>query len=382
LLTLQDATVYEDVRAKFESEPCFKISLLRDSKDIELLATAGKRFGAAENMIGKFTASIRLDGSSAPHKFDFNFEPHGGLPHRVSAVVGLNGVGKTQIMAKLAMSVSRFSKKSVKEKSSALDENNMLDPVPSIFNVVAVSFSAFDEFDRPTQKQGEDFNYSYCGLQTQRGRLKTKDDLLSEIKNLISQGMTDDKRTLLKQVLGNLVRVEDMESFIDNPELHQNLYERLSAGQRIALNCICHILSKISPRTLVLFDEPEVHLHPQFLTGMLHALSEILSTYDSFSIIATHSPLVVQQLPRRSVYVVRRDRMMPIILKPTFETFGESLAEITRFIFTATEADRDYKSVLDELLQSGKSADDILQLFDGKLGLNAVIYLQSLDALS
>ena len=87
--------------------------------------------------------------------------------------------------------------------------------------------------------------------------------------------------------------MDDLDAFIDEPELNRALYERLSAGQRLALNCIFHILSKIEPRTLILFDEPELHLHPQLLTGLLHALGEILDSQDSFAIIATHSPIVM-----------------------------------------------------------------------------------------
>ncbi|WP_164584517.1 AAA family ATPase, partial [Pseudomonas viridiflava] len=101
-----------------------------------------------------------------------------------------------------------------------------------------------------------------------------------------------EKRELLKKVLGNLVRVDDLETFIDEPENNESMYERLSAGQRLALNCVFHILSKIDRRTLILFDEPELHLHPQLLTGLLNTLSEILESQDSFAIIATHSPLV------------------------------------------------------------------------------------------
>ncbi|WP_163008269.1 AAA family ATPase, partial [Pseudomonas viridiflava] len=158
-----------------------------------------------------------------------------------------------------------------------------------------------------------------------------------------------EKRELLKKVLGNLVRVDDLETFIDEPENNESMYERLSAGQRLALNCVFHILSKIDRRTLISFDEPELHLHPQLLTGLLNTLSEILESQVSFAIIATHSPLVVQQLPMECVHVLRRDRMTPMVLKPTFQTFGESLSELTKFVFSSTEADRDYRSILDRM---------------------------------
>ncbi|WP_332776344.1 AAA family ATPase [Polaromonas sp.] len=379
LSSLRDAAYLPEVRQKFQSEQCFKVSLLRDSTARELLDSAGTRFGTQRQLIGQFSTKILLDGASAPHKFEFDFLPRGSVPRRIHSIVGLNGVGKTQVMARLAMLLSRFSNQATNDNRSTLQSEDALDPVPSIYTVVAVSFSAFDEFERPTQAQGEEFKYSYCGLQGDGGLLKSKEDLLNDIRTMISAEMPPEKRALLKSVLGNLVRVNDLDEFVDQPQLHASLYERLSAGQRLALNCICHILAKIGPRTLVLFDEPELHLHPQLLTGLLSSLAEILANQDSFAIVATHSPLVIQQLPKECVHVIRRDRMTPMVLQPTFQTFGESISEITRFVFASTESDRDYRAVLDNMFAAaGGDIDQVRQLFDGQLSLNADIYLESL----
>ena len=107
LTTLQDAALLPEIRHSFEAEPCFQISLLRDSTARELLDKAGTRFGLSTmNRISHFGASLLLDGASAPHVFSFDFNPISNLPRRVHALVGLNGVGKTQVMAKLAMVLS------------------------------------------------------------------------------------------------------------------------------------------------------------------------------------------------------------------------------------------------------------------------------------
>jgi ABC-type lipoprotein export system ATPase subunit len=378
LSSLRDAAYLPHIRQRFQSEPCFKISLLRDSSARELLDSAGAKFGVDGQLRSSFTAEIQLEGASAPHVFTFAFEPREGVPRRIHSIVGLNGVGKTQVMARLAMLLSRFSKQAGRERRSTLQGEDTLDPVPSIYTVVAVSFSAFDEFERPTQKQGEAFKYTYCGLQSAGGKLKSKDDLLQDIRTMVSAEMPQEKRTLLKTVLSNLVRVEDLDAFVDHPEMHVGLYQRLSAGQRLALNCICHILAKIEPRTLILFDEPELHLHPQLLTGLLTSLGQILEDQDSFAIVATHSPLVIQQLPKECVHVIRRDRMTPMVLKPTFQTFGESISEITRFVFASTESERDYRTVLDDLLARFQgNIEEVRRVFNGQLSLNADIYLSS-----
>ena len=378
LETLRDASFLPSVRQNFQEQKCFQVSLLRESIAREFLDNASIPFGVEQKLVSAFAARVLLEGASAPHEFYFDFHSDLGAPRRIQSIVGLNGVGKTQVMARLAMLMSRFSKQAIKEKRSTLQSDDGISPVPSVYGVVAISFSAFDEFERPTQLQGEKFKYSYCGLQHQRGRLKNKDDLLEEIKNTLSS-LHIEKKDILKKVLVNLVRVNDIDAFIDEPEKNANLYERLSAGQRLALNCVFHILSKIDRRTLILFDEPELHLHPQLLTGLLSTLSEILESQDSFAIIATHSPLVIQQLPMECVHVLRRDRMTPMVLKPTFQTFGESLSELTKFVFSSTEADRDYRSVLDRMYrEADKNVDAVRAIFSGQLSLSADIYLESL----
>ena len=378
LRSLCDAAYDMNIRSIFQDDACFKISLLRDIDSRKVLDEAGKYFGQTGVLVDSFVAHIRLPEATAPHVFDFDFSSYHGLPHRLHTLVGLNGVGKTQVMARLAILMSTFSKKNLKEKSSTLSSNGMLSPVPSIYNVVAISFSAFDEFERPTILQGEKFNYSYCGLRTQRGRLLTEDDLLENIRRIVTSELDNEKLEVLAQVLVDMIKVDDIQSFVKNPDGHKNLYNRLSAGQRIALNALCHTLAKLEPRTLILFDEPELHLHPQLLTTMITAFMGLLERYDSFAVIATHSPIVVQQVPSRCTHIVRRDRMKAMVFRPRQEFFGETLTEITRNVFLTTEGDRDYRHTLDKLLEGNNfDYEAIERIFNGTLSMNARIYLES-----
>lgn len=380
LSSLRDAATDGTIRKSFEEEPCFKISLLREIESRIALDEAGSLFGISSDLTNSFSVTTQLPDANEPHVFNFNFNENNGLPHRMQILVGLNGVGKTQMMARLAMLMSRFSKKNNKEKKSVLDTEGigMLSPVPSIYNVVAISFSAFDEFERPTILQGEKFNYSYCGLRTARGRLLTENDLLDNIKRIVTEELDDQKKIILTEIIGNLIKVENIHSFIFDPEQHIFLYEKLSAGQRIALNALLHTLAKIENRTLILFDEPELHLHPQLLTTMINSFYKILRRYDSFAILATHSPIVVQQVPSHCVHIVLRERNNPHVAEPLNELFGENLSEITRQVFMATESDRDFRSFLDELLVNNNYDSKIIESFFPKgLGLSAQIYLAS-----
>lgn len=48
----------------------------------------------------------------------------------------------------------------------------------------------------------------------------------------------------------------------------------------------------------MLIDEPEGHLHPPLLSAFVRALSELLVNRNGVAIIATHSPVVLQEVPR------------------------------------------------------------------------------------
>jgi predicted ATP-binding protein involved in virulence len=166
--------------------------------------------------------------------------------------------------------------------------------------------------------------------------------------------------------------------FVLRPEEHQGLYERLSAGQRIVLNIVCHVVTNIRRDSLLLIDEPETHLHPKLATTLLSIINDLLETFQSVAIVATHSPLVVQQIPSRRVHIVQRHASQPVVSKPRIECFGENLTDIAREVFQAVESDRDYEQVIDKLLAENNNDSKLVErLFEGGLGLNARIYLVS-----
>jgi ABC-type methionine transport system ATPase subunit len=157
----------------------------------------------------------------------------------------------------------------------------------------------------------------------------------------------------------------------------QGFYGRLSAGQRIVLNIISDLVLYLGKRTLVLLDEPETHLHPQLISTLMSVLAVILEELDCFAIVATHSPIVVQQVLARHVHVLQRmDPAPPMVSNPPSETFGENLSEIVRLVFDSVESDRGYQDVIDRLLEV-EDADAVAARFEGRLGLNARLYLES-----
>lgn len=374
LESLCDVSYNSNIRSKFEKEHCFNTSLLRYNESKEALDKGASLFGKSIIRQIEFKADIPVTEDKF-YNLNFNFESYRGLPHRVNLLVGSNGVGKTQVMAKLAILLSRFAKDENDNNKSSFNrlfEAGNIEPRPSLYNVVAISFNAFDSFELPTVKQTSDFSYSYCGLRKTDTSYYNEEELSEKINSLLT-GLVPDKKAIADNFLSQLLHYGE-----DNDLTNTDKYTYLSAGQKIVVNILLHILNKIKPQSLLLLDEPETHLHPKLMTTLYLILVDLLEEFDSFAVIATHSPIIVQQVPSRSIQILKRIENQPVMVTPIIECFGENLSEISRNVFQTADSDRDYEAVIDKLLEdSWNDVNEVEDIFDGNLGMNARIYLHS-----
>ena len=358
-----------------EQEEVYRVSLLRTSSARQALDHGRALFGAQAAAVEKFEFRATI-GPNGDHIVPFDFRPTQGLPHRVNVLVGVNGVGKTQLMARLAVALSSFEETSTTEARTAAGETfedaGVFSPRPSFYGVVAVSFSAFDDFELPKRSDSLRYQYTYCGIRKPEGGLLDEKSIADRIPAAIRK-MNEAQQNLLLQAMA--VAMPQLEwEFLPKGRA---FYSRLSAGQRIVLNIVSDLVLNLRKRTLVLLDEPETHLHPQLISTLMSVLTVILEELDCFAIVATHSPIVVQQVLARHVQVIHRmDPAPPLVSNPPSETFGENLSEIVRLVFDSFESDRGYQDVIDRLLDN-EDADAVAGRFDGRLGLNARLYLES-----
>lgn len=387
LEAMKDAAYHPSIRSDFQNEEAFRISLLRTSSALDALENAGEFFGAIQTVKNdRFEVRARLPGATSDHRVKFDFTDRDGLPHRISVLVGLNGVGKTALMARIAFLITRYEAEEKEQTRTAAGQTfetlGEIVPRPSLYTVIAVSFSAFDDFEIPRTRESDQYRYIYCGLRKSSGGFRSTAEISNRVYELVSS-MSAAQRKYLSSILPMVLHRPDSDGFVADPPSSRAFYASLSAGQRITLNIICEILVHVQDRSLILLDEPETHLHPQLLSTLLACLSDILAASNSFAIIATHSPIVVQQVPSRSVSVLKRLDGMPYIEPPRFECFGENLTEIVRTVFESIEGDRDYEQVIDDLLaRNNNDADAVEQMFDRGMGLNARLYLRSKGASS
>ena len=153
----------------------------------------------------------------------------------------------------------------------------------------------------------------------------------------------------------------------------------LSSGQLHILSLITYICANIHYRSLLIIDEPEVHLHPHITMEFITTLSKLLTVFKSYSIIATHTPLVIREMAGRNVYVMQKmENGIPQIAPVAFETLGEDVSTLYRNLFGYDENSSYFKKMVDELCSKGKSYKYIVDWFQQgvKLNVNALLIIR------
>jgi len=275
--------------------------------------------------------------------------------------------------------------------------------IPSRFaNVIFVSFSPFDPFVLVSEKIGEPSSLTptseYIGLHTRfpNIRIKTLHELAKDFAESIQKCLeTDANRDLWFSALETLstdlifksetiVALADRSSDRDLETLELfaiDLFHRLSSGHMLVLLVITQLVALVEERTLVLIDEPETHLHPPFLSSYLRAISNLLIYRNGAAIIATHSPVVLQEVPKECVTLIRRVGEIVNFDKPEFETYGENVGTLTREIFglEVTESGF-YKNIRDAVKKTPDYNRVVAQRFHNELGSEAKALIRVLIA--
>lgn len=392
LRNIRDAAFDTEIRRSFLSTDGWSTSLTRFGQASHALEVGKNAFRGVHKMVGVANFNYVRDGDS-PLTVRFAFDDRSELPGRSNVVIGYNGVGKTRLLADLARVASEGQSEEPRGARIAGDD-------ATFGSVVAISYSAFDDFELPqnrTRGQDEDvfeseagrtelFGYVYCGLrrvdttvesrtEPHRPELKSLDEIDQEFLNALEKAR--DRQINGESVLLAALQTLEREPSFGRIGVHPSTLididvdakgqiRDLSTGHKIVLNIVVQLAAHLTPRSLVLLDEPETHLHPPLLAALLKAVQWLLDAYDSFVVIATHSPVVLQEVPASSVRVLMRFGDVAEVEEPEIETFGESVGAITRYVFSLDSSATDYQGVLASL--AGRlDIDEIEMLFNNGL---------------
>lgn len=403
LTAVRDAAWDPAIEAAFEHDDAWSTSVLRFSQASEALRRGKELFQTpteARSRIEPTTLHFQLPLADRPGLLDlkFHFGSTNDEPSPISAIIGYNGTGKTTALARIAR-IAHVDSTQQSEPSFVQANGKLLSPQPKISSVLMISFSAFDNFTLPSEmttnvedavKDGADdyFGYSYCGLRV-RGEseseylLKSSRQMKTELEKNYMRSTHPSRSQYLNIALEELAMEPSAEQ-LGHPENLSDItarYNSLSSGHKIVLSSVLHLCGRLHRRTLVLIDVPESHLHPSLLSAFLRILRRLLVESDSRAIIATHSPIVLQELPSRSVLILNRSFGITTASAPDVETFAESLERITAQVFRVDASRSDYHETLRELADN-YTHEQIEEMYPLGLPARAWSYIQARTARS
>ncbi|MEO1254486.1 MAG: AAA family ATPase, partial [Bacteroidota bacterium] len=156
------------------------------------------------------------------------------------------------------------------------------------------------------------------------------------------------------------------------------IYNELSSGHKIVLLTVTKLVELVDDKTLVLLDEPETHLHPPLLSSFMKSISDLMIKRNAVAIIATHSPVVLQEVPKSCVTIVNRFNTKYTVYRPSIETYGETISRLTREIFQLEVLDSGFYKTISDYLKQNPSYDNLVDEFDEQLGSEAKILARSI----
>ncbi|MFM0307513.1 AAA family ATPase [Paraburkholderia sp. RL17-383-BIF-A] len=440
LSALKDVVRDRSRVTRFESEVGWTKSLLREvgsfDEFVPLASTIlEQNYSELPSLDSHF--QFRMSGWSSPVDFSFDAPnvpdlrpyqersadyPPAELPRRISVVIGRNGSGKSTLLSRLA----RFAHASRGDRQrNSLAELGELTPVGMGFSrVLTISYSGFDNFQVPgvTRRERRTISeelargtgrFIFCGLRDigtelaseldqsrgpdeqyvpledrqQTTVLKSAQTLSAEFSRIVDRIRSLERGSLLATALLPILAdpsFNDLRSTLYSQLMSGNCEQMFlgwSTGHKIVLHVICSLVAYVEPRSLVLFDEPETHLHPPLLASLMHSLRKVLAAKDAYAVVATHSPVVLQETMAKHVHIISREGSETVVQPPGAETFGENIGILTSSVFNLTSEITDFNETLRKLARQMQNLDQIEELFEtGGLSLQARAYVMSVLA--
>lgn len=352
---LQDSATNPLVKERYRDTPAFKQSLLREISAQQVLEDA---LFLIENedpdkvySIGYFFTPPYKKNCITEWKVKFDFDAP--KYKRVVAIIGENGVGKTQMLSGMLKDLTDNNERAFSHK-------------PLLKSILVLCSSEYDPY-KSIKKEDETYTVRKLSVvQDEHVNEKLEESIAAIIKRgtFLLNGdmlrMDQHYMRLLLEQLGEDVKgllIEESQEDVTKPpkvclnkKLLHWLVEKFSTGQLQVFTLITHVCAYIHLNSLVVLDEPETHLHPKLVTDFFVCLGELLDVFSSYAIVPTHSPLVVRECVNRNVFLMKRtkENNVQIGIVP-FRTFGQDITTLYENIFGYQEDKTFFYHVVKEL---------------------------------
>lgn len=376
--------------ARFEAvkqEDVTRESLMRDLGS-RIIKEQFHRIARGGAKLTPFDISYTLPGQAGTdYQLEFHVIPNSDPPTNIHVLIGRNGVGKTHMLKSMVRCLSTGNQDGEYGRFS-------LGRHTRFSNFVCVAFSPFDVYPTPDDVEEDAYSekYTYIGLGSgQEMRMQRLEDQF--IAALRSCNKYKEKRTLWISVITLLnsdpIFANNGSSELLSPQgteedeldsSARSLFRRLSSGHKVILLTLTCLTAITMERTLALIDEPENHLHPPLLSAFVRALSALLIQKNGLAIISTHSPVILQEVPKSCIWQLSRNNTILRAERPDRETFGENVGILINDVFGLEVTHSGFHGMLLKMVQAGMTYEEILEQFDSRIGMEARSILRVLLA--
>lgn len=393
LKALNDIANDEELYEKAIEERVTRISLMRYISP-STVKNQFKRIAQGGVRLTKYNfrfVAPKISKDSSNFDLSFKIEPESFPPTNIHILIGRNGVGKTHLINNMICTLldDKTGQNGTFEFDNESDEEN------EFANLISVSFSAFDDMEPRADKRDKtkELQYSYIGLKYIES---VKDKVIGTkpitmLKNEFYKSLNFCRSSMKKRWKTSVEMLEsdpnfkdadikyliDIEDDDDFKNQTFNIFNSLSSGHKIVLLTITRLIETLQEKSLVLIDELEAHLHPPLLSAFIRALSELLITTNGVAIIATHSPVILQEVPKSCAWKLRRIGAEAISERLITETFGENVGVLTNEVFGLEVTNSGFYKLLEKVALEQKSYNDVIEYFQGQLGMEAKAILMT-----
>ena len=396
LEALNDIAYNNELYKKVKGLNVTRVSLMREVNDF-MIKQQFSRIAHGKARLTEYDIEYTYPTTHMenPPVLTFRVMPDSNPPTNIHVIIGRNNVGKTYLIKNIIKSIYLDSPNNefgiLKSSNSLTGRLNAANGRNQAFaNVLCVSFSPFDNYeDIITIAKRKSMPFNHIGLTAgDLNEILTRDFAQS----LIQCQKSEYKISLLKKAIEILETDPIFErsnikpliiiSRDDRDDVQKEeaikLFKRLSSGHQVIILTLTRLVECITEKSLVILDEPENHLHPPLLAAFVRALSELLIDRNGVAVIATHSPVILQEVPRSCVWKINRIGNEVAISRLEIESFGATIGALTREVFGLEVTKSGFHKMLEDEVSKGKSYGEIIESFNNELGDEARLLLSTL----
>lgn len=387
----------------------FSLSFMRSSDSYFAYKNAGPLLrGLFSEQTGNLSPTLairfQLAGRANEHSLVFNFDHAADLPKRIAVIIGKNGVGKSQTL-------SRIARAALDGASTLTDGSDGGRPVINRLLAFAPTNEAESVF--PTDKRKRPRIW-YQRFSINRSRRSRRNDYVSDLivqvarstqfiasksrweifiealdaiaeptqLHLVSTASSSPYVPLSSLLRGSEQRILQQFASIDVKKEPLRVIGGegypLSSGELSFLKFAAQASLHIENGSLLLLDEPETHLHPNFISRFVSLLDSLLESTGSAAIIATHSAYFVREVFREQVTILDMDNDQTVrAQRPKLRTFGADVGAISYFVFGEDEPSKLGGEVERRLAASGQPWPQIYEQYKDELSLETLNSLRA-----